>query len=180
MRLSCNIASICRPSSIDGATTPTVRHRPSPRSRSLRSCQSSSCPKRTTLSSSSQSFSSLSTGLTGPGLWRPRKFHRRCCSCRTCRSRTPRTSPSSEASRSTSGSTRDLASSVPTEQESPRCSSSACSERPLTLARLKLLIGELQPTTGQQSRNGRLRIACSSSPLIVSYSHERRLCPAPH
>lgn len=25
---------------------------------------------------------------------------------------------------------------------------------------MKLLIGELQPTMGQQSRNGRLRIAC--------------------
>jgi ATP-binding cassette subfamily F protein 3 len=27
---------------------------------------------------------------------------------------------------------------------------------------LKLLIGELQPSTGQQNRNGRLRIACGS------------------
>lgn len=56
--------------------------------------------------------------------------------------------------------------------------------------RLKLLIGELQPTRGQQSRNGRLRIACESPSHSLSHvdcipihSHPHppsRLCAAPH
>lgn len=57
-----------------------------------------------------------------------------------------------------------------TAQESPPCEYAFRSTFGLFLCeltrwrdRIKLLIGELQPVRGQQSRNGRLRIACASA-----------------